>query len=310
MFQHKNYVITIAQTGSFTKAAEKLFLSQPSLSATIKRLENEIGAPLFDRSSSPVRLNEIGEEYVRYAAQIAQLENEFQLFCADHAKSPSGTVRIGGSSFFSSFILPNLAATFKKKFPSVHIEIYENNTVNLLKNLSDGGLDIVVDNAEVRDPSLVGVPFSKENILLAVPKRYATSKALAPFILSAEDIAQDKHLSARCVNLALLKGIPFVLLHPQNDTGKRAEMLLKKYNVTPEVAVHLDQQITAYNVTCTGMGASFVSETLVKRIGQMNDVSYFALDDRLSSRQLFFYYKKSRYLPLACTEFIHLFGKS
>lgn len=303
MFQHKNYVMAISQAGSFTKAAEKLFISQPSLSAIVKRLEEKIGAPLFDRSSTPVRLTEIGAEYVKCAGDIAEAERNFEAFCADHTKNPSGLIRVGGSSFFSSFILPAALSSFQGKYPHARVEMYEDSTKNLLKKLADGSLDIVVDNAVIRDESVVSRPFAEEKILLAVPSRFVTDNRLQSMSLTATDVKKGKHYATQGVNLSFFDGVPFVLLHPENDTGKRAETLLKKYAVAPTVVYHLDQQITAYNVTCTGMGASFVSETLVKHIGTDVGVCYFAIADRLATRSLFFYHKKNRYLPLTCKAF-------
>ena len=104
----KEYVLTIYREGSFTAAAEKLFVSQPSLSASVKRIEDKVGAPIFDRSTTPITLTEIGEEYVRHAVEIEEREGDFTRFLEDHTQLVSGRIKIGGSSFFSSFILSKM----------------------------------------------------------------------------------------------------------------------------------------------------------------------------------------------------------
>ena len=108
MFKNKNYVLTILKEGSFSKAAETLYVSQPSLSATIKRIEDKIAAPLFDRSTNPVSLTEIGAEYVRCATEIEICEKNFERFLEDNLNLTSGKIRIGGSSFFSAYVLPRM----------------------------------------------------------------------------------------------------------------------------------------------------------------------------------------------------------
>ena len=80
MFKSKNYVLTILKEGSFSKAAEALYVSQPSLSATVKRIEEKISAPIFDRSTNPISLTQIGAEYVRCAKEIEASEKNFEKF--------------------------------------------------------------------------------------------------------------------------------------------------------------------------------------------------------------------------------------
>ena len=121
----------------------------------------------------------------------------------------------------------------------------------------------------------------------------------------AEDVKKDEHLkSALSVELDRFKDELFVLLNHENDTGKRAEKLFRKYEISPKVIFHLDQQVTAYNLSCTGMGISFVSDTLVKRIGASPDVYYYKLPDKSTVRNIYFYQKKNHYLSLSARKFI------
>ncbi|MBQ8291568.1 MAG: LysR family transcriptional regulator [Clostridia bacterium] len=304
MFRQKEYVLTIYETGGFTKAAEKLFVSQPSLSATIKRLEEKTGAPLFDRSVSPVTLTEAGKEYVKAAMQITEIERDFEKYVSDHGKLLTGKIRIGGSSFFSSFILPEMISSFKKKYTGIEFEIFEDSTKNLITKLGENSLDIIMDNAILEEESVTARVVTSERLILAVPKKLAINEKFQAERLTAEQIKADKHLQSKGITLAKLDNQPFILLRRENDTGKRAERLLKKYGVTPNVLFQLDQQVTAYNLACTGIGIAFVGDTLVKRIDPSPDVYYYTINDLFSKRNIYLYYKKNRYLPLACTRFI------
>ena len=305
MFRNKEYILAVYREGGFTKAAEKLFVSQPSLSASIKRVEEKVSAPIFDRSSNPIALTEIGREYVKYAMEIEEKEKDFARCVSDHTNLLKGKIRIGGSSFFSSSVLPKLIRKFNEQHPQIEFEIYEDSTKNLMHKLASGNLDIVIDNANNEDENIISEIFASESLLLAVPKHLSINEGLEKFRLTENDVKANKHTFDNIkVNLSVFKDQPFILLNHENDTGKRAEKLFKKYGITPNVIFHLDQQVTAFNVSCTGMGISFVSDTLIKSINSARDVYYYALVDQQAERNIYFYQKRNHYLSLASRKFI------
>ena len=305
MFRNKEYVLTVVKEKGFTKAAETLFVSQPSLSSSIKRIEEKIGSPIFDRSSTPVTLTEVGQEYVKYALEIEEKENDFARYVSDHTNLLAGTIKLGGSSFFASFMLPEMVSEFNKKHPKIKFEIFEDSTKNLMNKLSMGNLDLVIDNATVTDENIISEIYTTERILLAVPKKIEINNQLSKYRMSAEDIKLDKHLeNGKSVELEKFRNEKFILLNYENDTGKRAEKLFRKYGIEPKTIFHLDQQVTAYNVSCTGMGISFVSDTLVKRIGASPEVYYYKLPDKSTVRNIYLYQKKNHYLSLSARKFI------
>lgn len=305
MFKNKEYVLAVYSEGGFSKAAEKLFVSQPSLSASIKRIEEKVTAPLFDRSTTPVTLTEVGKEYVKYALDIEEKEKDFERYISDHSNLLTGGIRIGGSSFFSSFVLPKLISEFNKKHEKIKFEIYEDSTKNLLHKLNSGLLDLVIDNAIINDENIISETYISETLLLAVPKSFKINDELSLYRLTNDDVKAGKHLDKNyCVQLDKFNNLPFILLNPENDTGKRAEKMFNKHQVTPRVIFHLDQQVTAYNVSCTGMGISFVSDTLIKNVGESPDLYFYSIDDKNTTRKVFFYQKKNHYLSLACKKFI------
>ena len=305
MFRNKEYILAVYREGGFTKAAEKLFVSQPSLSASIKRVEEKVSAPIFDRSSNPIALTEIGREYVKYAMEIEEKEKDFARCVSDHTNLLKGKIRIGGSSFFSSSVLPKLIRKFNEQHPQIEFEIYEDSTKNLMHKLASGNLDIVIDNANNEDENIISEIFASESLLLAVPKHLSINEGLEKFRLTENDVKANKHTFDNIkVNPSVFKDQPFILLNHENDTGKRAEKLFKKYGITPNVIFHLDQQVTAFNVSCTGMGISFVSDTLIKSINSARDVYYYALVDQQAERNIYFYQKRNHYLSLASRKFI------
>ena len=102
MFQGMNYVYEVYKEQSFSRAAANLFISQPSLSANVRRVEKRVGYPIFDRSTKPLGLTECGQRYIRSVEQILAVEQEFSDYINDWGELKTGKLILGGSSFFSS----------------------------------------------------------------------------------------------------------------------------------------------------------------------------------------------------------------
>ena len=107
MLNEIKYVYAVYKERSFTKAAKKLFISQPALSNMVKKAEQEIGSPIFDRSTVPLTLTKEGEFYIRTIKQIMLLEKNIYTYFDDIRSMNTGSLAVGGSSFFCSFILPD-----------------------------------------------------------------------------------------------------------------------------------------------------------------------------------------------------------
>ena len=310
MFKSKEYILTIVREGGFSRAAEKLYISQPSLSATVKRVEDRLGLPIFDRTTAPISLTEAGKEYVKCALEIERVERDFELFINDRTELSVGEVRIGGSSLFSSSLLPRMISDFNKEYPRVSVKIFENNTKNLMRELTEGNLDIVIDNSVNKSENIASVCYTSEILLLAVPNSFDVNQRLKNHAFSAEDIKAGTHLvDGRAVRISEFSSLPFILLHSENDTGKRAEKIFKKHRITPHVLFKLDQQMTAYNVCASGMGITFISDTLVKSLSGREDVKYYRLTDNEIMRNIYLYQKKRSYHSIACRKFMEYITK-
>jgi len=143
--------------------------------------------------------------------------------------------------------------------------------------------------------------------MLAVPKDLPINEELKEYQLSFNDINEKMHIDKNCpcVSLSSFKNEPFILLKNENDTGKRARQLFKQHKFSPNVIFELDQQATAYNISCSGLGISFVSDTLIKKTRVKDNVVFYKLNDKETTRNIYFYVKNNRYLSNACRRFIN-----
>ena len=158
MFQGMHYVYEVYKEMSFSKAARNLFISQPSLSAAVKKEEAQIGFPIFDRSSNPIQLTDLGKEYIRSIEIIMDVENGFQNYINDMRELKSGSLSIGGTNLFTSYVLPPLISRFNEQYPQVHLNLMEATTSELTERLFSGSLDFLIDNRSM-DPAVYSKRF-------------------------------------------------------------------------------------------------------------------------------------------------------
>ena len=308
MFHGMEYVYEVYKEKSFSQAAHNLFISQPSLSAAVKKVEEKIGYPIFDRSTKPLTLTECGKAYIRAVESILSVQADFSNYVNDLGELKNGTLVLGGSSLFSSWILPQLMEKFHQEYPHVKISLIEENTVKLEKLLQDGNIDLVLDNSILSTTVFSNCIFQEERLLLAVPEAFAINQELTEYQISMDQIRSGafKNEDVPPVPLNHFSRESFVLLKPAIDTRKRALALCHLYGFVPKTIFEMDQQQTAYYVTCSGFGISFVSDTLIAKGADMPGVIFYKLDGENSRRNLLFYWKKERYFSKAMQEFLRI----
>ena len=308
MFRGMEYVYAVYKEKSFSKAAEKLFISQPSLSANVKREEQCVGYPIFDRSTKPLGLTEPGKKYIETVEKILSMQNEFSEYIDDLGDLKTGKLVLGGSSLYSSWAIPPLMGEFSKKYPQVQLELLEETTAKLQKMLQNGEVDLVLDNCELEEDIFAHQFYRKEYLVLAVPKHFQINDKLEEFQVNVSAIRDLSFLEASVpkVDLSLFSKEPFILLKPENDTRVRAMELCRQYDFVPNVVFELDQQMTSYNVTCSGMGISFISNTLISKVPETTEVVYYKLSGEQSSRNLYFYWKRTSYFSKVMQAFLDL----
>lgn len=308
MFRGMEYVYAVYKEKSFSKAAEKLFISQPSLSANVKREEVSVGYPIFDRSTKPLGLTEPGKKYIETVEKMLAMQQEFSEYIDDLGELKIGKIVLGGSSLYSSWVLPPLMGRFSKKYPRVQMELIEETTANLRKILQAGEVDILLDNCELEEDIFERRFYKKEYLVLAVPRHFEINEHLKKFQINIDMIRNLTFLEKNVptVDLGVFANESFILLKPENDTRIRAMEMCRQHNFSPNIIFELDQQMTSYNITCSGMGISFISNTLISKVPDSTEVVYYKLGGEQSSRNLYFYWKKNNYFSKVMQEFLNL----
>ena len=311
MFQGKEYVLAVEKERSFSKAAEKMHISQPSLSANIKRIEERLGHDLFDRSTIPLRVTEFGEEYLKQCRQILKIEVDFDQFLQRYEGLQYGHIMIGGSSLYAAMILPRMMAQYKSLYPAIELGLKEATSEDLVHYLREGEIDLLLDNTGFDEQEFEAVELASEQLLLAVPRDFAVNQFLLDYQLSPREIRQgDIDINqVPAVDLKAFGQAPFVFLNDHNDTGVRARRLCQAQDYQANVVYGVDQQLTAYNISLSGMAISVMGEALLHYGYASDRLIYYRLQGEASKRPICIYWKKDRYLTKASQAFLELIGQ-
>ena len=178
--KHMQYVLTVLKEGSFTNAAKKLYVSQPSLSQFIKTAESNLGAPIFDRSTDPITLTPAGQLYVEAARQVTTISTNLRKQVEELSKEEFGTIRLGISVQRGMELLPELYPRFKKRFPHVGLELHEQGSATMEKSVLEGEVGIALLTTFPRHEELVYDLIQEEKLVLIVNRECELAKRIAP----------------------------------------------------------------------------------------------------------------------------------
>lgn len=302
MFHKYKYVLAVYKEQSFTRAAESLFISQPSLSAAIKNIENEVGAPLFERGISGVRPTEIGREYIRAAERMQSAENDFKRKVNDIYALDIGSITVGGTNYLSSYVLPKVIAAFSSLHPHIEVNLVEANSQALNDMLYNEQIDILLDSFDGIGEQHEGAPLIKERILLCVPASLPINEKFKDLRLRVENGRIEE--SKGGVPIEAFREESFILLKSGNDMHERAARIFSEGGVSPRVLFRVDQLNTSYALAASGMGLCFVTDTLVRYGGVREGVCFYKVGKEESGRTLHIAYKRGRYPTRAMRELI------
>lgn len=308
MFKKYEYVYAVYKTGSFTKAAQSLYISQPSLSVAIQNVEKEIGAPLFERAGTKVVLTEIGEEYIKSAQKIMNVEKEFENRINDIYSLETGEITVGGTNYLSSYVLPKVINKFSSLYPKVKVNLVEANSKNLIDMMLNETVDVIVDSFDENMDEYVGHRLKNEQIFLCVPKDFKINDTLKEYQILPHQIYENSIdiENVMPIDIKAFKKEPFILLKNGNDMFYRAQGIFEKAKITPNVLLSVDQMNITYSLCDSGMGCCFLTDTLFK-FGKFSDsVVLYKVEKKHSTRTLYIAHKKNIYIKKASQRFIEL----
>lgn len=232
------YFLAVVEAGGFTKAAERLFVSQPSLSVGIKKLEQELGVTLFERGGRRAILTNAGKHFLEKAKAIL---NEYESALSElKSFQNQETLKIGVLRTIRIDGLSKLIATFRENYPTVALELCDGNLEELRNWLEQGEIDLAVTVLSSQESSKTSVPLFQQRRLLAVPK--------------VHPLAQKE-----TVSLSELDGIPYIERINCEMWGE-SRKLFESEGIQPHVVYRADHEEWVISLVTAGLGVTIMPE--------------------------------------------------
>lgn len=310
MFRYMDYALAVYEEKSFTKAAEKLFISQPSLSLTIKKLEDMLGTPVFERAGKEIALTPAGERYIAAAREIARIKEGFENELDDMLNLRKGRITVGSTYFISSYILPGILRAFKEKYPGIEVNLAVDSSVALVHMLERGEVDIVIDNDMPENRDCEHIPVMNEKILLGIPRDFDINKSISDKCLTIEEIRDADYSADKKLNISVFRGEKFILLKHGNKMREISDSVFAFAGFLPDFEFEFDQLMTAMSYAENGFGICFITDTVVRYGKECPRLCFYVPETEKSERMLYIVYKKNRYLTRAAKAFTEEICKS
>ena len=280
----------IAAEGSFKRAADSLYVSQPAVSLQVQNLEKQLSVPLFDRGGRRAQLTEAGHLLLSYGEKIISLCQETCRAIDDLQNLQGGTLIVGASQTTGTYLLPRMIGLFRQKYPDVSVQLQVHSTRRTSWAVVNGQVDLAIIGGEVPaelQDTLEIIPYAEDELALILPVFHPLAKAE---IIHKEDLYK----------------LSFIALDFQSTIRKVIDQVLTRCNINTKrlkVEMELNSIEAIKNAVQSGLGAAFVSVTAIEKELQMEILHRARIEDVEVRRTLSLIINPNRYRSKAAEAF-------
>jgi DNA-binding transcriptional LysR family regulator len=280
----------IALEGSFKKAAQSLYISQPAVSFQIQTLEKQLNVPLFNRTNRKVILTEEGQTILIYANRILSLCDEACRAMQDLQNLQGGTLIVGASQTTGTYLMPRLIGLFRQKYPQVSVQLQVHSTRRISWGVANGQINLAVIGGEVPlelKNTLQVTAYAEDELALILPKSHPFSKFTS---IQKEDLYR----------------LRFIALDKQSTIRKVIDKVLHKNGIDStrfKIEMELNSVEAIKNAVQSGLGASFVSVSAISKELELGILQGVKIEDITIKRMLSIIVNPSRYTSKASEKF-------
>lgn len=280
----------IAAEGSFKRAADSLYVSQPAVSLQVQNLERQLDVPLFDRGGRRAQLTEAGHLLLNYGDKILTLCQETCRAIEDLQNLQGGTLIVGASQTTGTYLLPRMIGMFREHYPEVSVQLHVHSTRRTAWSVANGQVDLAIIGGEIPaelHESLDVLPYAEDEFALIVPSSYAISKQ---GVIPKEEIYKLK----------------FIALDSQSTIRKVIEQVLTRCDIDPKrlkIEMELNSIEAIKNAVQAGLGAAFVSLSAIEKELQIGVMCKAQIDGVSIKRILSVIVNPNRYRSKAAAAF-------
>ena len=280
------YFQTVSRLKKITLAADHLYVSQPSITVAIQKLEDELGVLLFDRNQKLMTLTDEGRFFLQRAEHILLCVRNAVLEMNDFKNVPKGTIKIGIPPMIGAFLFPPMVTSFKKQYPLINLSIIERGSVVITNLLEQGDLDLAIFETSHQSPMLDSLPLITGELMVCLPRGHLLGDLpVIPF--------------------AKLRDEEFILF--SEGTYHRQVILdeCRRNNFSPRIVLTTSQLETIRSLVAKGADISLLFDFLVNK---SSDITVRSLSDPIHLKYGLGW-KKEKYLSKAAQTFIDFFTK-
>ena len=284
-----------ANNRSFTLAAKELFITQPTVSAYINNLEEELGVRLFDRTTKEVQLSDEGDRIYLYAKEILELADKIQNSFSMDEDNKVRQVVISTSSIPGQFLVPEILSAFKKKFPDVDFRVRETDSAGVVEDITNHMADIGIAGTEINSNKCNFIPFYDDELILVT-----------------ENSEKYRKIKERETNLNWIKNEDFIMRESGSGTRKEAIKLLESQGISQDelkVSATFGKTVTVINSVINGLGVAMMSRLAVAGELERGELLEFKISKEGGYRKLYLVTEKKNRLSEGCKDLMGVIAK-
>ena len=293
-FRDLSYVLAIAKYQNITKAADALYITQPTLTKFLQSLEHQMGQKLFRKLGHKFVLTYAAERYVAKATEILNLKKELDQEMNDIIKNNHGSLKIAFPTMRGAYMLPCTLPVFNQMYPNVRLDVVEEHSGKLEGMLLNGETDLAFFNLPIKSPDIDYEVIKHEEVLVVMAANHP--------------LAHSGRVREGCkypwMDLQQLKDEPFIMQIPGQRTRETVDQLCRKSNFIPNVKLETSNIPAAVQLAGKGYGCFFVTEAHLRHITQSDPVVCFSVGDPCTTVDFVAAFRKNSYLPYHAREYI------
>lgn len=290
--KHAQYVLAILREGSFTAAARKLYVSQPSLSQTIKQLENTLGTPIFNRTSETLKLTYAGQRYVEAAQKVMVIYDNLLTEIQDMKDEIYGKLRLGVSMQRGMSLLPFVLPPFMEKYPRVEIQLEEHGSDQLEQMVQDGSCDLALVTTNPKVNQLEYILIEKEQLVLMAANNTA--------------IAQSR-IDGTQIEITDAAHESFVSLKEGHSVRVIQDQLFAHYHMSPSILIESNSFETAKHIAARAKAVMITPYVYIENVPALHTlVKCFPIHNDGYERNFYLCHRRGLFFTRYMCDFLEL----
>ena len=284
--------VKVTESGSFSKAAKVLFLTQPTVSAHISSLEKELGSRLFVRNTKEVKLSEDGKQLYQYARQMIELEEEIERVFSKDAQREDKCITIATSTIPAQYVLPGILAKFREAYPEEQFRISENDSCGVVEQVAGHLVYIGFTGTVLEKKHCRYMPFYRDELVVIMP-----------------NTEFYREIQKRYQTISWIKNESIIMREEGSGTRKETEKILKKSGIALDslhIVASIENPEAIKKSVKSGLGVTIISRLAAEEEIRTGQVLEFSLQRNDSNRYLNLVYNKNYQLPAAAEHLIKI----